>query len=61
MDLDEATAQYWDVKRAYNGRDENMTIERALDMLQEVLTVTGPQHPLAEQVIKLQTAIIHGD
>ena len=61
MDLDQATTQYWEVKRAYNGQGSNMNVERALKMLQEVLAVTGPQHPLAVQVTQLQTSIITGD
>ncbi len=61
MDLDEATAQYWKVRRAHNGHDRTMTTEQALNMLQEVLAVTGPQHPLATQVLQLQSSIITGN
>ncbi len=61
MNLDEATVQYWEVKRAYHGRNKGMTTERALNLLKEVLTVIGPHHPLAGKVNELQTAIIHGD
>jgi hypothetical protein len=63
MDLDEATAQYWEVMRAYNEQEQCQVVstERALDMLNEVLTVTGPHHPLAVKVIKLRQDIITGD
>jgi len=61
MTLDQATAQYWEVKRAYHGQGPNMNVEQALEKLQVVLTVTGPQHPLATQVIQLQSSIITGN
>ncbi len=63
MDLDEATAQYWEVIRAYNarGRCRDISTEEALIMLSEVLAVTGPHHPLAAKVLKLREDIIHGE
>ncbi|KKM77096.1 hypothetical protein LCGC14_1373540 [marine sediment metagenome] len=66
MDLDEATTAYWEVKQAYNGREPNrrgstMSTEKALGILNDVLAVTGPHHPLAQKVIDLRTNIITGD
>ncbi len=65
MTLDEATTQFWEVKRAYNGRSPSksqpMSTERALKILNSVLAVTGPQHPLAQKVIDLRQNIIIGD
>lgn len=63
MDLNEATAQYWEVMRAYNEQEQCQVVstERALDILNEVLAVTGPHHPLAVKVIKLRENIIYGD
>ncbi len=61
MNLDQATAQYWEVKRAYHGQGPSMNVEQALGKLHEVLTVTGPKHPLAAQVTQLRTSIITGD
>lgn len=65
MNLDEATAQYWEVRRSYNGRNPSrrqpMSTERALNMLNEILTITGPHHPLAKHVINLRESIIIGD
>ncbi len=63
MNLDEATAQYWKVMRAYNEQEQCQVVstEKALIMLNDVLTVTGPHHPLAEKVIKLRERIIIGN
>ncbi len=65
MNLDEATAQFWEVKRAYNGRNPSrcqpMSTERALKILNKVLKVTGPHHPLTQRVIDLRDSIIIGD
>ena len=63
MTLDEATAQYWDVMRAYNRRlpRKPVSTERALKMLNAVLEVTGPHHPLAVKVNELRDKIIIGD
>ncbi len=61
MDIDEATAIYWEVKRAYYGRTRTMTTEQALNHLREVLETTGPHHPLASQAFDLQQSIITGN
>ncbi len=61
MYIDEATAKYWEVKRAYYGRTRTMTTERALDTLREILETTGPHHPLSTLAFALQQAIITGN
>ncbi|KKM06864.1 hypothetical protein LCGC14_1739730 [marine sediment metagenome] len=60
MNIDEATAKYWEVKRAYYGRTRTMTTEQALNDLRHVLETTGPHHPLANQAFDLQQCIITG-
>ncbi len=61
MTLDEATTQFWKVKKAYYGRGKGMSTERAIKQLRAVLKVTGPHHPLTNQVNELLEAIIKGD
>ena len=63
MTLDEATAQYWEVMRAYNNQTQCCIVstERALSMLTNVLATVGPHHPLAAKVNDLRECIIIGN